>query len=433
MQKILLYYPPTSENENKIMFNFPLPVLAACSLIDESKYDIRVECGLQKSMDVLIENNKDALCLGISIMTGTQIKLGLKLAERFRAVNTNVPIIWGGFHASSLVDETLRNRFVDIVVRSYGEIAFRDLVAALDMGKDVGVIKGISFKVNGRIKHNEDSEIPKMKDMPPVPYHLFDVAEFIRNDHSKSIPYVSSRGCPNRCGFCSEYVISRRKWNPRSSEQVVEDIVYLKEKYNPEAIRMVDSNFFANEKRVREICNGLVERNVGINLMKLNADAFFLSKYSDGTLQLMRSAGITNVLIGIESGYEPALKCIDKPATKDQAYNASLKLRINGISVGHSMMVGFPYDLPFSQMKQKHRTFVRSIVRFATHVQFDSQGRIQIPETLSKFANITKDVVFIGMIKKIEIWDPLELEKFETAKLNIDSEDFEDLANDINF
>jgi len=86
-----------------------------------------------------------------------------------------------------------------------------------------------------------------------------------------------------------------------------------------------------------------------------------------------------------------------------------------------------------SSMKQKHRTFVRSIVRFATHVQFDSQGRIQIPETLSKFASITKDVVFIGMIKKIEIWDPLELEKFETAKLNIDSEDFEDLANDINF
>jgi len=55
-----------------------------------------------------------------------------------------------------------------------------------------------------------------------------------------------------------------------------------------------------------------------------------------------------------------------------------------------------------SSIRSRDRDFVRSITRHAIPVQFDGQGRIQIPEALIIFSGIQKDVNVIGMIKKIE-------------------------------
>ena len=82
-----------------------------------------------------------------------------------------------------------------------------------------------------------------------------------------------------------------------------------------------------------------------------------------------------------------------------------------------------------SSMKGRHRNFVRSIVRHASYAQYDSQGRILIPENLSKFADIDKEVTVIGVIKKIELWSPELL----NDDISPDGDDYEDLANEINF
>ena len=50
-----------------------------------------------------------------------------------------------------------------------------------------------------------------------------------------------------------------------------------------------------------------------------------------------------------------------------------------------------------SSMKGRHRDFVRSIVRYATYLQYDSQGRILMPENLCDFAGIKKEVAVIGV------------------------------------
>lgn len=41
----------------------------------------------------------------------------------------------------------------------------------------------------------------------------------------------------------------------------------------------------------------------------------------------------------------------------------------------------------------------------AKECQFDRQGRIQIPQSLRQYAGLDKDVVIVGMIEKIEIWN----------------------------
>ena len=86
-----------------------------------------------------------------------------------------------------------------------------------------------------------------------------------------------------------------------------------------------------------------------------------------------------------------------------------------------------------SSIRGKHRSFVRSVTRYAISVQYDSQGRIQIPDTLLSYSSIKKETTVIGMIKKIELWDPSILSQQDAREDDIADKDFDDLANEINF
>ena len=83
-----------------------------------------------------------------------------------------------------------------------------------------------------------------------------------------------------------------------------------------------------------------------------------------------------------------------------------------------------------SSIRNRNRNFVRSVVRYASHVRYDSQGRIILPDNLKLYSSIKKNVLIIGMINKIEIWNPDKIKKFDK---NISTEEFNDLANDISF
>tara|TARA_Y100000817_G_scaffold303542_1_gene285602 strand:+ start:72 stop:521 length:450 start_codon:yes stop_codon:yes gene_type:complete len=89
--------------------------------------------------------------------------------------------------------------------------------------------------------------------------------------------------------------------------------------------------------------------------------------------------------------------------------------------------------ISLSSIRDAHRNFIRNIVRHANYVRYDSQGRIAIPDILLKYSNINKDVLVIGMLKKIELWDPITLEKFESNNGSLNDEDFEGLADKISF
>ena len=84
-----------------------------------------------------------------------------------------------------------------------------------------------------------------------------------------------------------------------------------------------------------------------------------------------------------------------------------------------------------SSIRNRNREFVRSIVRYASYVQYDKQGRIIIPDNLKVYASIDREVSIIGMISKIELWSPEKIKKYDNNQMNID--DFDDLADDISF
>lgn len=69
-----------------------------------------------------------------------------------------------------------------------------------------------------------------------------------------------------------------------------------------------------------------------------------------------------------------------------------------------------------SQFRNEVKALQRVFVSAATECPVDRSGRILIPPTLRDYAAITKDVVLVGMVNKIEIWSSERWNKvFEEA------------------
>ena len=67
-----------------------------------------------------------------------------------------------------------------------------------------------------------------------------------------------------------------------------------------------------------------------------------------------------------------------------------------------------------------NRSFIRNTVRYASSVTFDKQGRIMLSANLLDYAQLKNDALIIGMVNKIEIWDPKVLAKVDNQNLEMD-------------
>ena len=84
-----------------------------------------------------------------------------------------------------------------------------------------------------------------------------------------------------------------------------------------------------------------------------------------------------------------------------------------------------------SSVSSVHRTFIRQIARSATPSTCDKQGRITLSPSLISYANLDKEALIIGMINKIEIWNPETLNNVDTKNINEDINELNSLADKI--
>jgi len=65
-----------------------------------------------------------------------------------------------------------------------------------------------------------------------------------------------------------------------------------------------------------------------------------------------------------------------------------------------------------SASNPQHRFFIRTLLQWAVDCQLDSQSRITIPQDLLKFAGIENEVLILGVLERIEIWNPKTFEEY---------------------
>ena len=84
-----------------------------------------------------------------------------------------------------------------------------------------------------------------------------------------------------------------------------------------------------------------------------------------------------------------------------------------------------------SSLSKINRTFVRNTARYATPSTYDKQGRITLTTSLIEYAGLIKDTLIIGMINKIEIWNPSLLDEADQESMEIDAAAYDNLADKI--
>ncbi len=348
MKKVTLFFPKTNPEDSKYESAVlaPLSLMALASPLRADGWDVKIldnrvddDCDRQ-----VLDSLADSVCLGISAMTGFQIKDGLRLAELARGQYPDLPIIWGGYHPSSLPEQTAEHPLVDAVVRGQGEVTFGEIVEALEAGKSFDGIAGITYAKDGQVIVNPDRSLVDPNEFPPMAYDAVRLEKYIHlNRGLKAINYVSSVGCPHRCAFCSNVKVYGRRWKGLSPERVVDELEALVKNYGIGLIFMDDNNFFINKERVRRISELMIERKLNLQwFATVRAEQFI--GFDEEFLNLATQAGFIKAMVGAESGDQRILDLASKDRTVQDAIKCAEMCKKHGIQPSFSYIFGFPFE-----------------------------------------------------------------------------------------
>lgn len=309
------------------------------------------------------------VCVGISSMTGLQIKYGLECAKIVKRVS-KVPIVWGGVHATMLPEQTLRNKYVDIVVTGEGELTFSELASCLANNKDYKGLTGIAYKKGKKIFVSERREFIKNLDsVSELPYHLINMNQYICKNEVLSCDRVieisTSRGCPHNCGFCYNKFFNKCIWRSNSVKNIIERVKGLKKEYKIDGINWREDNFFTSKNRVEEICKQLITNKLSIKWYgncKLN---YFLN-YSTNFMKLLKKSGCSSIGFGIESASQSIANKLNKGITIKSISEVIKKAKSYNISINWHFMVGFPFKDGYRD-DQKTVDLVKKLIKIPSH------------------------------------------------------------------
>ena len=69
--------------------------------------------------------------------------------------------------------------------------------------------------------------------------------------------------------------------------------------------------------------------------------------------------------------------------------------------------------MTLNPFEEKRDFFATSILSESENLQFDTEGRISLSEKLLNHTKIKNSVLFVGLGKTFQIWEPTNFEKFK--------------------
>ncbi|MHB0914826.1 MAG: B12-binding domain-containing radical SAM protein [Thermoleophilia bacterium] len=340
-KKVVLIFPRLRRESN---IWAPLPLQAIAGPLIEAGFDVELIDArtIHPHLPDILEAVRGCLYVGLSVMTGLQIHDAVLISREIKRAYPDIPVVWGGYHASMLPEQTLVEDYIDIVIRGQGQVAAVELARRLEQGAPLSDIAGLCYKDDGK---RVISDYPKLVDIdqfPPTPYDVIDIEQYMVNDlGTRTMKFFSSQGCPFGCGFCAETSMYGRGWVGFPAERVVDEIAALVEDYGVNALDFADTNFFVSKKRVRAICEGIIERGLDVKWAADVRTKQFID-FPEDLLKLIYKAGCRRLLLGAESGSQQALQQIGKQTTVHDTLHVARLCDQLGIIARFTTMFGFP-------------------------------------------------------------------------------------------
>lgn len=348
MNKVILFNPRSANSKHRI----PNSILQVGASI-HGKYDyVFVDGNLETDPWKNIESylaTGEFKYFASTVMPGMQIKQAIPFSKKIRNIFPDITIIWGGYFASNQYKVSINSGFVDFIINGPGDTAFPSLIDALEKQKDYSTIENLIYKKNNEVIKTIKSDLLDQDSLPQLPYDylnsFYPISKYLGKTFlgNRTAAYHSSVGCPFTCSFCAVVPIYEARWKGRSAENIFNDLMYLKNKFDIDAVEFHDNNFFVSEKRVVEFSHLIKDKNIS---WWGEGRIDTIDKYKDESLALMKEAGCKMIFFGAETGNDEILKQMDKGGTQTGAQIKSFAARLKkfGIIPEYSFVLGLPAE-----------------------------------------------------------------------------------------
>jgi anaerobic magnesium-protoporphyrin IX monomethyl ester cyclase len=337
------YFLYEDPKELKIMKPYvPLGILYICSYLRSKGFEVEVFDSTFSSAQDLIRHlqTETPSVLGVyaNLMTRKRV------IEIFRtAREAGWKTIVGGPEPGAYVREYLEAG-ADVVVIGEGEITIEELLPALEEKSEAALekVSGIAFRAaDGRI--HQTSPRAQISDLDAQPWparDAIDVMRYVktwRDAHGQgSLSFITARGCPYRCRWCSHQVfgMTHRRRKPLA---VVDEVEWLLSTYRPDMVWVADDVFTIHYGWLRQYAAEMRRRGLRIPFECISR----ADRLNDEVADLLAELGCFRVWIGSESGSQRILDAMDRGVTVEQVQSATSICKARGIQTGMFLMWGY--------------------------------------------------------------------------------------------
>ncbi len=231
----------------------------------------------------------------------------------------------------------------DFVLIGEAEQTLLELISAIDNDRsDFTTIEGLAFKHNAIIKTAKRSVMRDLDNLPIPAWDLVNIDAY-RQSWLKHAGYFSinvgtTRGCPFKCNWCAKPIYGNR-YNARSPENVLKELIYLRENFRFDHVWFCDDIFGLKPGWVTAFAD-LVEKSDLKFRFKIQSRADLLVQ--ENYIHDLARAGCDNAWMGAESGSQKILDAMDKGTTIEQIHTATHMLKKYGIKPSFFIQFGYP-------------------------------------------------------------------------------------------
>lgn len=285
-------------------------------------------------------------CLGITANHYHHKEL-VATVQRVREQKPDTPIIVGGYLPTLSPEDLLKAcPQIDIAVMGEGEVAISDLVGRIERGDDWRFVPGIAYMKDGMPVQNPNP--PPVTDIDTLPFPARDgMLQAPADRPVKLVRILASRGCYHRCSFCCIHsfytqagILAPRLRNPVKVLDEIESTLALTA---IKTFSFSDDDFVGPSQKTQqhaiEIAEELKKRKLPITFgIECRADVV-----REDILRQLMDVGLTEILLGIESGSQSQLDRYNKRTTVEQNRKAIETVRRLGLEMRTGFIAFDPY------------------------------------------------------------------------------------------